>query len=646
MPDERLHFTLGPAQEFVGQARRTRDLWAGSFLLSYLAARAIEGMEGDSRVVFPDTSHDLLVTWLEDCAAAEHVPAFATLPNRFTVEGVDLEARAQEASHAVREAWLELADAVWQELVAALGEAFMGPDVRAIWERQVAAQWPLMWVVGSDPTALEQRKNLRSFRSAAEPGEKCTQCGYRQSLSPSPEAGRRAVVEFWASLSDGVSRSGNIGRREFKANGRERLCAVCTIKRLFPLVARDVLGWQVEVGYPSTDFLAAVPALRQLLKKAHGNADLSDQLKRFTAVCKEAGVAQTEDGLSMPALAELLQGLPDALAVLVSLDGSVWHESALERELEEGEAIGQRAEPILAQLRDIKRRSGVHVPSFYCLLAMDGDHMGEILARHRGNEHVVSSSLDEFAQTVIALQDTPGFAGRVVYAGGDDVLMLLPVTDGLHWAAYLREAYCDSFRGRGVDARISAGIQYAHYSTPLQAVIRDAHRLLNDIAKDAMDRDSFAIRVWHRGGPALTFGRRWKSSSHLNPECEVNWIARIEELIEDTRSGVYSSSFLHRIPRLLGEIGGLEDSSVLTDDEQAELLTMEYLRERLPAEKHSREKEANIRVRRLLDLLIWPQELSGQLSQRSRRLTGDGALVVRFLAQEGGSGNDDSTVAD
>ncbi|MDQ3773077.1 MAG: hypothetical protein M3461_01130 [Pseudomonadota bacterium] len=31
-----LHFTLGPVQGFVAQARRTRDLWGGSFLLSWL----------------------------------------------------------------------------------------------------------------------------------------------------------------------------------------------------------------------------------------------------------------------------------------------------------------------------------------------------------------------------------------------------------------------------------------------------------------------------------------------------------------------------------------------------------------------------------------------------------------------------------
>ena len=39
------HFTLGPVQGFVSQARRTRDFWAGSFILSWLAAVAIKAVQ-------------------------------------------------------------------------------------------------------------------------------------------------------------------------------------------------------------------------------------------------------------------------------------------------------------------------------------------------------------------------------------------------------------------------------------------------------------------------------------------------------------------------------------------------------------------------------------------------------------------------
>jgi CRISPR-associated protein Cmr2 len=39
------HFTLGPVQGFVSQARRTRDFWAGSFLLSWLSGVAMAATE-------------------------------------------------------------------------------------------------------------------------------------------------------------------------------------------------------------------------------------------------------------------------------------------------------------------------------------------------------------------------------------------------------------------------------------------------------------------------------------------------------------------------------------------------------------------------------------------------------------------------
>ena len=38
---ELLLFQLGPVQEFIAQARSTRDLWSGSYMLSWLVAHAI-----------------------------------------------------------------------------------------------------------------------------------------------------------------------------------------------------------------------------------------------------------------------------------------------------------------------------------------------------------------------------------------------------------------------------------------------------------------------------------------------------------------------------------------------------------------------------------------------------------------------------
>jgi len=59
------HFTLGPVQGFVAEARRTRDFWAGSFLLSYLAGIAmLEVTKQHGKIIFPKPDETYL-TWIE-----------------------------------------------------------------------------------------------------------------------------------------------------------------------------------------------------------------------------------------------------------------------------------------------------------------------------------------------------------------------------------------------------------------------------------------------------------------------------------------------------------------------------------------------------------------------------------------------------
>jgi hypothetical protein len=53
--------TIGPVQEFIAQARRTRDLWFGSHVLSEIsraAARELATGQG-ANLIFPALSHQL-----------------------------------------------------------------------------------------------------------------------------------------------------------------------------------------------------------------------------------------------------------------------------------------------------------------------------------------------------------------------------------------------------------------------------------------------------------------------------------------------------------------------------------------------------------------------------------------------------------
>lgn len=63
-----LLFQLGPVQEFIAQARSTRDAWSGSYLLSWMMAHAMKvlaDMLGPDCVIYPSLRGQPLYDWLE-----------------------------------------------------------------------------------------------------------------------------------------------------------------------------------------------------------------------------------------------------------------------------------------------------------------------------------------------------------------------------------------------------------------------------------------------------------------------------------------------------------------------------------------------------------------------------------------------------
>src|SRR5271157_3282768 len=97
--------SVGPVQEFIAAARRTRDLWFGSFLLSELskaAARAISEKAGQDCLIFPAPERVEELAPRSDLSVANVV--LAQLP-----AGCEPSTIAQEAKKYVQETWISFA---------------------------------------------------------------------------------------------------------------------------------------------------------------------------------------------------------------------------------------------------------------------------------------------------------------------------------------------------------------------------------------------------------------------------------------------------------------------------------------------------------------------------------------------------------
>ena len=149
------HLTIGPVQGFVSQARRTRDFWAGSFILSYLSAVAMKAVQQqDGEILFPIAEQRFLRCLTDPSGDPRSLPTQGGVPNRFKARVGD-HFDPDLVTTSLKAAWRSLADLVWQrELKAAIAS---GPFARTeeIWRRQVDNFWEIVWARTPDSGASD-----------------------------------------------------------------------------------------------------------------------------------------------------------------------------------------------------------------------------------------------------------------------------------------------------------------------------------------------------------------------------------------------------------------------------------------------------------------------------------------------------------
>jgi len=614
-----LHFTLGPVQGFIGEARRTRDLWAGSFLLSWLSGQAMAALEKNGgNIVFPQVANDPLFQAIQGTGKGGDAPSVGSLPNRFKADVSAVEgAPGAICRDAVQAAWDKLQNIIWNRFVKDI--AGKGQETADIWKRQVTHFWDMAWVVGDDDDGddgrwLDLRKNWRSHLPHDEPGDKCRLMGHYQELSGHERiaGGGGAQRAFWEALS-GVK---GIGALDLRAD--ERLCAIALIKRLFPLVASDVLGWKpggngMDIRHwPSTSYIAAVPWLKRAT--AH-RVECAAHAQTAKEVLKPGHLGETHTRFF---------GLPEDR--FFRLDGHLLHLDGIRAW--PGDELKASRTVLEGTLKAVQNAVGASASEFYAVLLMDGDRIG---ARIHDDADRVSRGLACFTDKVKAHFDPARgnpHDGVLIYAGGDDVLALLPVDTAISAAQAMHSAFGEAFND-DAEFTLSGAIVLSHYKNPLRAVLREAHRQLDEVAKDRNGRDSLAIAVMKPGGVNLQFVSKWNSPS-------------LEALTAAVASRAeYSSSFFYNLRERhapLFDSGHRGTGTVLTADQyiMRALIRAEYLKQ-FTQKEQARKAEAEISaaVVRILDL-----------GRTENGFDFEAPLLVRFLAGELRSPSDDGTRGD
>ncbi len=498
---------IGPIQGFIATARRTRDLNYSSWFLSEIArvvAWEIVGRYGLNSLIFPAPA-----------SLDELKPETTMNVANKIVAVLDITGTPQELGEKLYAAILKRLD----ELRVKAYENFTGEIDTAIARKQIEDLIEFLWVAVpfEDGAYSERRKELEAVMAARKNTRdfvpvpswgsnkpKSSLDGQLESVIPQDMYARRS------NTLPKVNKAQDLYER-YGAGPAEQLSGVDLLKRH----GRTSTG----AHFLSNSHIAALPFLARL--DTFAEPERKEQLdeaislwEKYTEKRKEIGTEQE----TVPAGHETL--------ILQERDGALLFEERM-FDIVDTDSTDSAAEVTRQNIQSAREalRSfykyvdtclGDARPSpYYTILCADGDFMGKTIDKQAVGDkgldqhRSISEKLDTFARDVRIIVEKS--KGVLIYAGGDDVLALVP----LHTVVDCAEQLAGSFKEKLAvfsdgenPPSLSIGIAAVHHLDLLQESLTLA-RQTEGKAKEVDGKNALAITIRKRGGGDISIAGTW-----------------------------------------------------------------------------------------------------------------------------------------
>ena len=557
-----LMFTIGPVQSFIEAARKTEDLWMGSYILSYLIAQAMNRVRGaDIELIYPAIgSQSPFDFWKQQDFATPSFPnLFLAIGNGIEVSKDALVKHAKDAECIVKTEFERMAEHVMDEAFS----NWRGKYVEKVCERQIPDFFDAYWVITEetdqsygdwyDHTAgsLAAVKNCRTFAQIQEFGRKCSLDGTREILHLKQDEPVRDAMKWWQ---DFAANNPKYCRRE------EALCAVSLTKRM----GRHFLETKSEFSdefsedrllrFPSTSEVATADFKEQFQRNIPAlgiYGDFVKEVKKLRALNKN------------PADIPFIKPLPKIGMIQRNIDGEwlyeeTWTESYLRRYYNIDAKAEKKQIQTCKQLRqNLVQMLDGEPGRYYAAIALDGDNMGEKIREAKSKEDHEKRSDDLIQYTKAARHIVEQHhLGKLTYAGGDDLLALANLKDLLPMLKKLREKFPNF-------TTASAGVCIAHNKVPLGDVLQQARRM-EKAAKQEGGRDALGIALFKHSGNISQVVTKWKYAA-LDSDISEEFLDVIdisEELLKLLRDNEISKRFLYNFREIFTKLIEDEDDFI------------------------------------------------------------------------------------
>lgn len=597
-----LAIQIGPMQQFIQAARRTRDLWYSSWLMSDLSkavARAVVADAGVNSLIFPAASAEQLRADSSYSVANKIIALVDVSPK-------DVAERAEQAlKDHLHRTMLSLDKGVQKQLQSAQAGGSNPSENKTMWQQaidQVADLPEFYWAALPFPdkslyptvrlkveALLAARKNCRHFKQVSW-------------YSDMPKSSLNGRLESIIPESYYPNRSDKSEEREqkiktlytsFRARPAERLSGVDLLKRLGQLGEED--------GFPSTSHMATAPLFHRL-QNANGKAK-----ERWEAYIEALRSTQPE------VINHEKIGAGQSLHPLFGkADGSLLFESRLRDYFDK-----KVPKEVKNALRRFYKLKAVDEPiPYYAILLGDGDFMGRALNQLTTPEahRRFSQILSQFAESMQPLIESDQYGGALIYAGGDDVLALLPLHTAVSCAVAIKEAFNNKMELLIEEINkilnqpklqnkptFSAGIAIAHHLEPLEDALALARQAEQAAKAIDQDKNALAISLDKRSGVTRTLVDKWKPL-----------VPNLEKIVDFYQTGNLPHGLPYHLQKMIQELGG--DTAVNRD----------------PALKTIAQRETVRIVKRKLGKEM-PESVQQFLEAEAGRIGENGRTVTSFI---------------
>lgn len=540
-----LIFTFSPVQGFIEKSRKLRDLFASSYILSFLTEKLVEFVEksGCGEVIYPQPFK-------------ETEEALANYPNRLVV-------KVKEDCKDIGEELKKEFEKTWEELVfGVIGLLSLPERARLQIEMQTRNYFNVFYHLQDfvDKEGWLKELNINNIQNIPE----ADSYGYTYDLAERYLGAKKTLKPYKALMyldkdpegkyPDGCTLCGErpalavdwetfVQENKNLMENTEKLCGVCLVKRHAVKVFKNI-GVNIPVFQSTKDYAWA--GLKVCLKKMYENKKAIEIMKRIEEAIKS--VADLEK--------------PQPL-YKVSADYLDPYELRIRKK--EEPTLADKYDELIQLLEMFYKTENIKLPSNSCfaLLMADGDNMGQWLGlqselrKEKLSEDFhkqFSKSLSEFAHSMYEESKNCDLWLKLIYAGGDDLLAIAHPSVIIKFAKKARNKF-----KKVVDKELSkpkptmsAGIVIGHEKENLRFLLEQVREAEKQAKKEGRNR--LCIRVITRGSSPVSLVLKWQEVGILN------------NLIKDFRENKISQNMPYALKQELsiyGDKTSIENKAVI-----------------------------------------------------------------------------------